>query len=653
MGLKELAKTGLEHSGEKKYEKLLLEKTESYNDWIVRKEACLECEDGFDSHTTDIIVKYNKQSFHVVSMEECRFGFNVRQYIEDIIIFTNGSLSSIAIPLISDFFDKHQKAIVVYGDEDIIDEKGLRTNPFFKPDFSPNEFLKHFYFCNIVAIRRSAFREMDFTGEMTGAASLYHNLLRMIYSDKKYIDYGVGRVEGVLIHACDYHNEEIMDESAAKFASKMKSPELAAKKGAERSISVVICTKDHPDMLRTCLESLDGSKGNFNVEYIVVDNGSNEVSKAENNAIASKIPFTYIYEPAEFNFSAMCNLGASKANGDMLLFLNDDVEISDVGVLEGLWNEASYSFTGASGIKLLYPENGCIQHAGIVNTAPGPVHKLQGMKDNKDYYHGFNRTVTNRIGVTGACLCMRRNVFEAVQGFDTEFPVAYNDVDLCYRLLESGMYIACCNDVFAIHKESVTRGADVSEEKAARLLCDRDRLYRIHPHIGRRDPFFNKYLLTEALDARIVPANEYNVDSAAEEVLKTEFPDLSDGREDACLKIGVEFAGSLRDFLGVENEDSLLQGYGVLTGSNNACYTKAILLSSESGVYSLPCTGCVRNDIKEAFPEEKNVELSGFSFRIPKGVLPMGSYRVGMVFKRDFSKEKIYCYTDKYLVIGE
>jgi len=667
MVLKKLAKSGLEYSFDKKYEKLLSQKSKSYNDWIIEKEAELERFDMsvFDwqaeiltdstsvNKNSEYVCKYNNLSFHIVPMEMCCFGYNVRQYIEDVVVFVNGILSETAIPLIGKFFETHSRAIAVYGDEDILSASGERINPYFKSDFSPNELLSHFYFCNLVAIRRISFRDMDWTGEMTGAKSLYHNLVRMIYSDSKFIDYGVGHVDEVLIHAKDYANDSLSDEAAVRFAAKLKDRNLVSKKGAERSISVVICTKDHPDMLERCLTCLEASSGDFAAEYIVVDNGSTEENREKNANLSKRIAFKYIFEPAEFNFSAMCNRGASDATGDLLLFLNDDVEITDTEVLEKLWDETSYGFTGASGIKLLYPENNKIQHTGIVNTPPGPVHKLQGMEDNTDYYHGFNSMTTNRIAVTGACLCIRRSVFESIGGFDIEFPVAYNDVDLCYRLLEKGYYIACCNSISAIHKESVTRGADVSADKAKRLLSDRERLYSLHPLIGRRDPFFNRHLLSEALDARIVPANLYSVDAAAETPVEFAEADFSGAREDKCLFVTVEFAGKERDILGTDTEEYLLQGYGVLTGSNNACYSKQILLESKERTIAVSTAGCVRQDLKAAFPEEKNTELSGFCFRLSKEALPKGTYRIGMMAKRELSSEKIYNYTDKYLVTGE
>lgn len=667
MGLKNLVKSGLEYSCDLQYEKLLCSKEKAYNSWISERETNFEhldlhalneqgepLEEDFGIYrNSDFVCKYSNLSFRIVSMDVCAGGFNVRSYIEDIIIFVNGRLSQIAIPLIGLFFEKHPKAVVAYGDEDIMLESGERVEPFFKPEFSPNEFLDHFYFCNIVAIRRIAFREMDWTGELSGAASLYHNLLRLLYSDIKYIDYGVGHIEGVLLHAKDYKNEHITDASATKFVNGLIDNKLQAKKGIERKISVVICTKDHPDMLRKCLECFDKSSRDFDKEYIVVDNGSCAENKELNESIAMDIPFCYIYEPADFNYSKMCNRGAGQATGDVLLFLNDDVEITDAEVCESLWKQASYIFTGAAGIKLLYPDNNVIQHVGIVNSPFGPIHKLQGLTDVETHYHGFNRCTTNRIGVTGACLCIRRELYESLNGFDEAFPVAYNDVDLCFRLLEKGYYITCINSAGGIHRESVTRGADLSSDKAHRLLLDRERLYQLHPLIGHKDPFFNSYLLIEALDARVVPANEYSVDMACETAPSFDNADLTDARTDGCLKVAIEYVGQADDFITGESNDYLIQGYGVLTGSDNACYKKYLILDNRGLIMSVPMVGCIRKDVAHAFAEEKNVELSGFALRIPKNMIPNGEYRIGILMKREFSKEKIYNFTDKYLVIGE
>lgn len=194
----------------------------------------------------------------------------------------------------------------------------------------------------------------------------------------------------------------------------------------------------------------------------MVDNGSNDYNRAKaellvkaHNELGSA---RYHYEPMDFNFSRMCNIGASMADGDFLLFLNDDIEIRKSGWLERMTDKVRLPYVGAVGMKLLYPNSDIIQHAGVMNVRVGPYHKLQYCHNDEEHYFGFNKGVRNVLAVTGACLMVRRNVFEEVGGFDAEhFAVAFNDIDLCYKIYEKGYYNVVLNNIYLYHHESLSR----------------------------------------------------------------------------------------------------------------------------------------------------------------------------------------------------
>lgn len=343
-------------------------------------------------------------------------------------------------------------------------------------------------------------------------------------------------------------------------------------------------------------------KGKPRVEIVVVDNGSS----AENRARIEAIPGidTYLYEAEDFNFSRMCNRGAAAAHGELLLFLNDDCELADETTFEVLAERALRPYVGAVGCKLYYPTSegtpddaprgvkaddvskdflrastkqnaACenvsnqkiIQHDGIVNLGVGPVHKLQFHSDDTDYYAGWNRGMRNCIAVTGACLMVEASKYREVGGFREDLAVAYNDVELCFSLLEKGYQNVVCNDITAIHHESVSRGSDESPAKQARLARERAHLYDLHPTLRGRDPYYPMGLNREGLDARIVPA--YLVDRNVPEAPAWEISTLRSDelRRDDCLMARVETTGPER-----------LQGYSVVLGDNNACYEKLLLL---------------------------------------------------------------------------
>ena len=117
------------------------------------------------------------------------------------------------------------------------------------------------------------------------------------------------------------------------------------------------------------------------------------------------------------------------------------------------------------------------------------------MDDAQSYYFARNRVEYDWLAVTGACLMVDRAKFYEVGGFDEEFPVAYNDIDLCFKLAEAGYYNVCRNDVILYHYESVSRGLDnQDDEKMLRLAMERSKLYKNHPAFEGYDPFYNRNL---------------------------------------------------------------------------------------------------------------------------------------------------------------
>ncbi|MBR1629507.1 MAG: glycosyltransferase, partial [Lachnospiraceae bacterium] len=210
----------------------------------------------------------------------------------------------------------------------------------------------------------------------------------------------------------------------------------------------------------------------------------------------------YVYEPKEFNFSQMCNRGAEETDGDFLLFLNDDIEICGEEWLSRLVGHAQLPHAGAVGCKLYYPGHTEIQHVGVLNLPIGPGHAFHHFTDaDMVLYYGRNLLEYNFSAVTGACLMVDRQKFKEVGGFDESLPVAYNDVELCFKLIDAGYYNILRNDVVMIHHESVSRGyEDVSEEKIQRQMREMERLYELHPDWKGRDPFYNVNLTRDRGD---------------------------------------------------------------------------------------------------------------------------------------------------------
>ena len=140
--------------------------------------------------------------------------------------------------------------------------------------------------------------------------------------------------------------------------------------------------------------------------------------------------------------------------------MNDDIEIIEESWLDRMVGQALQPHTGAVGARLWYAGSERIQHAGITNLPIGPSHKLITFLDDRDYYYGHNRVSYDMAGVTGACLLVAKDRYEQVGGMDETMAVSYNDVDLCFKLLEAGYYNVLRNDAVLYHHESLSRGLD-------------------------------------------------------------------------------------------------------------------------------------------------------------------------------------------------
>lgn len=430
----------------------------------------------------------------------------------------------------------------------------------------------------------------------------------------------------------------------------------------ELTISVVIPSKDNPVVLERCirsvLEETAYGEGEYikKLEIVVVDNGSKEENRSRLERLSQELGFAYYYEPLEFNFSIMCNLGVAKSTGNYILLLNDDMEVIQSNWLEELAKKARMPYAGAVGAKLLYPDSSYIQHAGITNIRLGPTHKLQKMSDEDTYYFGQNRRVQNMIAVTGACLLVKRQIYEELGGLQESLRVAFNDVDFCFSLFEMGYSNIQRNDVILYHHESLSRGNDNEDEaKIKRLNREMEHLFERHPALFAEDPYYSQYLTSDVSDVGYTYYfsldfnHEYQI--ARPEPLKRS---LANAREDSCLNCGVEFHHKLGRWLGKNRtktpEDGYLQGYSFVIGSNNACYQTSILLESEQGeLFEIIVEGQFRPDIAKNVPDQKNVEMSGFSIQIPVDALKKGRYRIGLYAKKKLAKEEIIRWTTCYL----
>ncbi len=476
---------------------------------------------------------------------------------------------------------------IIYSDEDRLLD-GKRTDPFFKPGWSPHT-LGSFDYIGFALIRRSLINKFD------GCYALLRELAQR--------DIKVSHIERVLVHRL---NAEREIRSAPVYAG-------------NASVSIIIPSKDNIACLERCIKSIREKSSYKNYEITVVDNGSAEDARRRSEGLADK----YIYEKRDFNFAYMCNRGAESAEGDFLLFLNDDTEVISENWLEAMLAYASDPLAGAVGCKLLYPDSDRIQHCGIINIANGPVHCFIGQKD-EELYHDFNNIACNFSAVTGACLMIDRNKFE---GFDTELPVAYNDVELCFALREKGLHNVSVNSVKLRHYESASRGDDRrNAEKLVRLYKDRQYLYEKHRRFYFRDDLYNSALTRHRADFSYELPEYYARGGFSKAV---HYPERY---EDSNMHCHIEYVsgGDIIRINGTAYTDSLPARVYVL------------VVTADDIAIPIKAVHELREDISEN-------TLCGFCANIDANLFERGRYRLGVMLADGLTKHIVM--TEEYVEI--
>ncbi len=680
--IKELAKASLVKKQTKKYNKLLASKSSAYDKWqrgLEREpvpDAVAPISFEPDASGEKAPVRALTPHVRVVPYSKVWEIQNNKNDDNTVYLFASskGKLVRKAAEVIKQYFIAHPEHNVVYGDEDEASSAGKYIHPYFKPDWSPDSYLNGYYIGSYFACRATA---------MHDCACEYENAVRMLggaagkrgsveqagleasllsadvlfcmlaihehaFAKRTGLEFPIGHIREVLFHR---NPEQDVFYGRAFHSSRHMLL-------APATVSIIIPSMDHPEIFKQCLDSIIRTTGDDNISYdiVVIDNGSSAANRVKYGVYASRAErkngltkINYIYRLQDFNFSNMCNQGVKNSEGEYLLFMNDDIECVKEGWMREMLSQAQLKHVGVVGAKLIYPDTDLIQHAGIANVRRGPVHKLQKMHDNKSHYFGYNRGIHNTIGSTAACLMVNRKKFLDVNGFFEDLAVAFNDVDLCYKIHEKGYYNVCCNHIYLRHHESLTRGLDnLDPRKMERLAAEGDLLMTRHAHLYNIDPFYSPHLTEDETISAIIPREDYTaVQDLPYGAVTIHEKGIRGAREDQCLRVGCEYNGSMDNWLygpaaEGNSEGYFLKGYSFVIGSDNACFEKKILLRLverfEDGagpvgpkVYSFEPYIWYRPDIKVRLQDQINVDLTGFKLRIEKGLLPPGYYQIGML----------------------
>lgn len=402
-------------------------------------------------------------------------------------------------------------ADIVYTDHDCVTEQGLRRLPYFKPDWSLDLFLSQMYLGHLVVFNRDLVSRVGgLRSEMDGSQD-YDLVLRCLTENAK-----IAHVPRVLYHWRQHSGSTSANADAKPYAHhagrnslqsflNAKWPGAEARDGAymfcydvhynldkkNPLVSVIIPTRDRVDLLAVCVRTLREITAYQNFEIIVVDNGSVQPETLHWLAsMANGINFRVVSADIPFNWSALNNLGAREAKGEVLLFLNNDTEIFEADWLERLVDNALRPDVGVCGPLLLYSDR-TIQHAGVVVGMGGWAdHVFKGLPATHMQNY-FTSPVMRRnvLAVTGACFAIEQSKFDAIGGFDESFLICGSDVEICLRSFHSGLVNVYVPESRLIHHESKSRDPhDIAESDFIRS----EEAY--HPYRTSGDPYFNHNL---------------------------------------------------------------------------------------------------------------------------------------------------------------
>jgi O-antigen biosynthesis protein len=477
--------------------------------------------DEYMARDSRIKVVYRKKNGHISAASNSALELATGEFIA--LLDNDDELTPDALYENALLLNEHPDADMIYSDEDKITEEGERHSPFFKPDWSPDLILSQMYTCHLGVYRTKLAREIggfrvgfegsqdyDFVLRFTEKTDKIFHIPKILYHWRTIAESTASGMDAkgyahkagtkALVEAVERRGVKAVVEDVGSYPGHYLVRYLL---DDEPLISIVIPTRDKPELIGPCLESIFQKTKYRNFEVIVVDNGSVEqetlnIFKRWSNQEAKRFRLLRLEIP--FNYSRLNNEAVRIARGELILLLNNDVEVITANWLEDMAAQAIRSSVGAVGAKLLYPDD-TVQHSGVILGIGGVAnHSHRGFDRHSPGYFGRAIITSNYAAVTGACLMVRKKLFEQVGGLNEELAVAFNDVDFCLKLYKEGFYNVLLPHVQLYHYESKSRGQEDTPEKIKRFNKEVSLMQQKWGDLLLNDPFYNCNLTKERED---------------------------------------------------------------------------------------------------------------------------------------------------------
>lgn len=424
-----------------------------------------------------------------------------------------------ALFMVVNKLNENKNLKLIYSDEDKIDSEENRFNPYFKTDWNPELMLSQNYVCHFTVLQAELMNQIGgFRKGLEGAQDwdLFLRASEQIERDEIY------HLPYILYHWRSIPGSTAMNTSFKKYV--YDSQTKAVKEHLERTgitdavveqipvidqirvtfstqnsplVSIIIPTKDQPELLRTCISTILQFTTYRNFEIIVIDNNSERKETFQYFDELKKDSKIKVIKDttSPFNYSKINNSAIKHANGELLCFLNNDIEITSGTWLTEMVSNALRKGIGAVGAKLLFSDDS-IQHAGVILGIGGIAgHSHKCFKRSECGY--FNRLIipSNFSAVTAACLVVKRSIFDEVGGLDQEnLTVAFNDVDFCLKVMSKGYLNIFTPYAVLYHHESVSRGHENTPEKIVRFEKESNFMKNKWKKLLENDPYYNQNL---------------------------------------------------------------------------------------------------------------------------------------------------------------
>jgi len=426
-----------------------------------------------------------------------------------------------ALKAVALYLQLQPDANILYSDEDKVNEQGGFEQAHYKPQWNPDLLYSHNYICHLGVYRKVLLDEIGGFRLGVEGSQDYDLLLRAVKQCK---EQGIIHIPYVLYHwriaqgstALAGSEKSYTDDAGLKALTDYFADDSYFNAGItvesgllsntykvnwpipkeQPLVSIIIPTKNGLELVKQCIDSVYKLTDYTNFEILLIDNQSDEAESLDYfQQLAEQKKVRLLTYDQPFNYSAINNYAVTKANGEIVVLMNNDIEILSHDWLTEMVSHCLRKDIGCVGAKLYYP-NETIQHGGVVlgiGGVAGHSHKYFP-KGHPGYFKRL-KIIQNFSAVTAACLAVRKSVFEQVGGLnEKDLTIAFNDVDFCLKVQQAGFRNLWTPYAEMIHHESVSRGGEDTPEKVARFNKEVAYMQQTWNDILANDPCYNPWL---------------------------------------------------------------------------------------------------------------------------------------------------------------